>query len=177
MATDTITNSARCPVQKPSRCMTADLLDHGRLRTTAARNSHAPSRLRYRLDAAASAPATADRTAGLSHGAYLAPDNLHATVAAPGERSARAGDPRAGQRKSTMADRMDPNGISLRTGRLPDSLPDGASAAWRSAEATLARSRTFVHDPAAHHRHDRPDVPDLVGGNREVVAVEDHQIG
>ena len=59
----------------------------------------------------------------------------------------------------------------------PDSLPDGAIRAWKSAEATLARSRTFVHDPAPHHRHDRPDVPDLVGGNREVVAVEDHQIG
>lgn len=126
---------------------------------------------------ASSAPATADRPAGLSHGACLAPDNLNATVAACGERNARAGDPRAGRRKSTAADRMDPNRISLRTGRLPDSLPRGAIAAWKSAGATLARSRTFVHDPAPHHRHDRPDVPDLVGGNREVVAVEDHQIG
>jgi hypothetical protein len=34
-----------------------------------------------------------------------------------------------------------------------------------------------VHHPAADHRGDRGDVPDLVGGDGEVVAVEDQQVG
>src|SRR5712664_327836 len=34
----------------------------------------------------------------------------------------------------------------------------------------------LVHDPSAHHRHDRLDVLDLHRGHHEIVAVEDHQV-
>src|SRR5260370_33460691 len=37
--------------------------------------------------------------------------------------------------------------------------------------------RGIVHDPASHYRHRRFDVFDLLGWNREIVAVEHNQVG
>lgn len=77
------------------------------------------------------APATGDRTPGLSH-IGIWPENLNATVAGLRERGVTVADPRTGSTKTSITNVTDPNGIRLELlDFLPDSLPRKAMDAWK----------------------------------------------
>lgn len=77
------------------------------------------------------APATGDRTPGLSH-VGIWPEDLNRTVATLRQRGAKVDDPRTGSTKTTITNVMDPDGVRLELlDFLPDSLPRKAIDSWK----------------------------------------------
>jgi catechol 2,3-dioxygenase-like lactoylglutathione lyase family enzyme len=77
------------------------------------------------------APATGDRTAGLSH-VGIWPENLAATVALLRQRGVKVDDPRTGATLTSITNVTDPNGIRLELlDFLPGSLPKKAMDDWK----------------------------------------------
>jgi catechol 2,3-dioxygenase-like lactoylglutathione lyase family enzyme len=77
------------------------------------------------------APATGDRTPGLSH-IGIWPENLGATVAGLRQRGVTIADPRAGSTKTSITNATDPDGVRLELlDFLPDSLPRKAMDNWK----------------------------------------------
>jgi len=77
------------------------------------------------------APATGDRTVGLSH-IGIWPDNLAATVALLRQRGVKVDDPRTGSTLTSITNATDPNGIRLELlDFLPGSLPKKAMDEWK----------------------------------------------
>src|SRR5690348_12565983 len=77
------------------------------------------------------APATGDRTPGLSH-IGIWPENLSATVAGLRQRGVTVADPRTGSTKTSITNVTDPNGVRLElVDFLPDSLPRKAMDSWK----------------------------------------------
>jgi catechol 2,3-dioxygenase-like lactoylglutathione lyase family enzyme len=77
------------------------------------------------------APATGDRTPGLSH-VGIWPENLSATVAGLRQRGVTVADPRTGSTKTSITNVTDPNGVRLELlDFLPDSLPRKAMESWK----------------------------------------------
>jgi catechol 2,3-dioxygenase-like lactoylglutathione lyase family enzyme len=77
------------------------------------------------------APATGDRTVGLSH-IGIWPENLGATVAALREHGLTVADPRTGSTKTSITNVTDPNGVRLElVDFLPGSLPKKAMDEWK----------------------------------------------
>lgn len=77
------------------------------------------------------APATGDRTVGLSH-IGIWPENLAATVALLRQRGVKVDDPRTGSTLTSITNATDPNGIRLELlDFLPGSLPKKAMDEWK----------------------------------------------
>jgi catechol 2,3-dioxygenase-like lactoylglutathione lyase family enzyme len=77
------------------------------------------------------APATGDRTVGLSH-IGIWPENLTATVALLRQRGVKVDDPRTGATLTSITNPTDPNGIRLELlDFLPGSLPKKAMDEWK----------------------------------------------
>jgi catechol 2,3-dioxygenase-like lactoylglutathione lyase family enzyme len=77
------------------------------------------------------APATGDRTVGLSH-IGIWPENLTATVALLRQRGVKIDDPRTGSTLTSITNATDPNGIRLELlDFLPGSLPKKAMDEWK----------------------------------------------
>jgi catechol 2,3-dioxygenase-like lactoylglutathione lyase family enzyme len=77
------------------------------------------------------APATGDRTPGLSH-IGIWPENLAATVAGLRQRGVTIADPRTGSTKTSITNATDPDGVRLELlDFLPDSLPRKAMDNWK----------------------------------------------
>ena len=77
------------------------------------------------------APATGDRTPGLSH-VGIWPESLSATVAGLRQRGVTVADPRTGSTKTSITNVTDPNGVRLELlDFLPDSLPRKAMESWK----------------------------------------------
>jgi lactoylglutathione lyase len=77
------------------------------------------------------APATGDRTVGLSH-AGIWPLDLSGTVMALRERGVKVDDPRTGSTKTSITNAIDPNGVRLELlDFLPGSLPKKAMDDWK----------------------------------------------
>ena len=77
------------------------------------------------------APATGDRTVGLSH-IGIWPENLAATVALLRQRGVKVDDPRTGSTQTSITNATDPNGIRLELlDFLPGSLPKKAMDEWK----------------------------------------------
>lgn len=77
------------------------------------------------------APATGQRTPGLSH-VGIWPENLSATVAALRQRGAKVDDPRTGSTRTSITNVTDPNSVRLELlDFLPDSEPRKAMDSWR----------------------------------------------
>ena len=77
------------------------------------------------------APATGDRTVGLSH-IGIWPENLTATVALLRQRGVKIDDPRTGSTLTSITNATDPNGIRLELlDFLAGSLPKKAMDEWK----------------------------------------------
>jgi catechol 2,3-dioxygenase-like lactoylglutathione lyase family enzyme len=77
------------------------------------------------------APATGDRTPGVSHVGILA-DDLNGTVVMLRQRDVKVDDPRTGATKAPLTSVIDPNGIRLELlDFAPDSLQRKAIESWR----------------------------------------------
>ena len=77
------------------------------------------------------APASGDRTPGLSHVGIRA-DDLNLTVSALRQRGVKVEDPRTGASKAPLTSVADPNGVRLEILEFaPDSLQRKAIESWR----------------------------------------------
>jgi len=77
------------------------------------------------------APATGDRTPGLSH-VGIWPENLSATIAGLRQRGVTVADPRTGSTKTSITNVTDPNGVRLElVDFLAESLPRKAMDSWK----------------------------------------------
>ena len=77
------------------------------------------------------APASGDRTPGLSH-VGIWPENLSTTVAGLRRRGVTVADPRTGSTQTSITNVTDPNGIRLELlDFLPGSLPRKAMDEWK----------------------------------------------